>query len=119
MSDKNRLLDILSNPVYCDDPLMSALGYLLENDVIPVVRCCRCRFWNEETGWCDIHSHFVDRNGEACHPDESCDWKMFDENYFCADGKPKDEGCDLCTDVETDTMYQMNSTASCFYSENG
>lgn len=39
MSDKNRLLDILSNPVYCDDPLMSALGYLLENDVIPVVRC--------------------------------------------------------------------------------
>lgn len=50
MSDKNRLLDILSNPVYCDDPLMSALGYLLENDVIPVVRCRRCQFWNEETG---------------------------------------------------------------------
>lgn len=105
MSDKNRLLDILSNPVYWDVPLYSAADYLQENDVIPVVRCHRCQFWNEETGWCDIHSHFI--------------WNMFDKDYFCADGKPKDESCDPCTDVETDTMNQMNSTASCFYSENG
>lgn len=55
--------------------------------ISPVVTCKYCKHWNEETGWCDIHSHFQSSNGEFCHPWESSDWKMFPPDYFCADGK--------------------------------
>ena len=56
-------------------------------DAVPVVRCRNCKHWNEETGWCDIHSHFQGSDGEFCHPWESNDWKVFPVYYFCADGK--------------------------------
>lgn len=56
-------------------------------DAVPVVRCRNCKHWNEETGWCDIHSHFQGSDGEFCHPWESIDWKTFPADYFCADGK--------------------------------
>ena len=56
-------------------------------DWVPVVRCRECERYRKELGWCDIHSHFVLSDGEFCHPHESSDWKMFDENYFCGDGK--------------------------------
>lgn len=54
---------------------------------IPVVHCKDCEYWHKETGWCKWHSHFIDGDGNFCHPWESNDWKMFDENYFCSDGK--------------------------------
>lgn len=53
--------------------------------------CRDCQKWHRDEGWCDVHSHFIGRNGEACHPWESSDWKMFDENYFCADFAPKED----------------------------
>lgn len=56
-------------------------------DAVPVVRCRNCKHWNEETGWCDIHSHFQGSDGEFCHPWESNDWKVFPVYYFCADGE--------------------------------
>ncbi len=56
-------------------------------DAAPVVRCRDCEHWHEETGWCDKHSHFVDRLGDFCYPEESGDWKMFDADYFCKDGE--------------------------------
>lgn len=59
--------------------------------VPPVGRCRDCQKWHRDEGWCDVHSHFIGRNGEACHPWESSDWKMFDENYFCADFVPKED----------------------------
>lgn len=55
-----------------------------------VVRCKECKHWHEETGWCDKHSHFVDRLGDFCYPEESGDWKMFDADYFCKDGERRD-----------------------------
>ena len=33
---------------------------------------------------------FIDEKCEACHPWESNDWKMFNENDFCSDGERKD-----------------------------
>ena len=56
-------------------------------DAVPVVRCRNCKHWNEETGWCDIHSHFQYSDGEFCRPMESNDWKVFPVYYFCADGE--------------------------------
>lgn len=56
-------------------------------DAVPVVRCRNCKHWDEETGWCDIHSHFQDSDGEFCHSWESHDWKTLPTYYFCADGE--------------------------------
>lgn len=54
--------------------------------------CHECKSWHEETGWCDKHSHFVDRLGDFCYPEESGDWKMFDADYFCKDGERRADG---------------------------
>ena len=59
-------------------------------DVVEVIRCRDCKHWHEETGWCYHHSHFVKSNGGFCHPWESASWKMFDADYWCADGEKRD-----------------------------
>ena len=59
-------------------------------DAVPVVRCRDCKKYHERLGWCNEHSHFKDAEGEFCHPWESAEWKMFDPDYFCADGERKD-----------------------------
>lgn len=61
-------------------------------DAVEVVWCKDCKHWHEETGWCCQHSHFIDSKGGACHPWESNDWKMFDADYYCADGERKSDG---------------------------
>ena len=55
--------------------------------VVEVVRCKECEYWNREIGWCKQHSHFIATDGEACHPWESSEWKMFDEDDFCSYGE--------------------------------
>lgn len=71
-TDEDMIFDLMDNSVV---------------DAVPVVRCRNCKHWNEETGWCDIHSHFQGSDGEFCHPWESNDWKVFPVYYFCADGE--------------------------------
>ncbi len=63
-----------------------------EVDAVEVVRCKDCKHWHEETGWCDKHSHFVDRLGDFCYPEESGDWKMLNADDFCSYGERKDNG---------------------------
>lgn len=47
----------------------------------------------KDTGWCYHHSHFVTPESEACHPWESANWKMLDENDFCSYGERRaDDG---------------------------
>lgn len=68
------------------------IGWLLTAGCESDIRTCKnCRKWHSDEGWCDEHSHFVNSDGEACHPWESSSWKMFDENYFCADFAPKED----------------------------
>lgn len=55
--------------------------------LVPVVRCKDCKHYHKDTGWCDKHSHFVGSEGEACHPWESSEWKMFEEDDFCSYGE--------------------------------
>ena len=67
--------------------------YLPAADVVEVVRCKDCKHWHEEEGWCDKHSHFIKYGTygeEFCHPWESASWKMFDADYWCADGERRD-----------------------------
>jgi len=61
-------------------------------DAVEVVNCKDCKHWHEETGWCYHHSHFIGSKGEACHPWESCDWKMLDADDFCSYGERRDNG---------------------------
>ena len=56
-------------------------------EAVPVVRCKNCKYWHKEIGWCEYHSHFWDGDYEFCYPWESNDWKMFEENDFCSNGK--------------------------------
>ena len=57
----------------------------------PIVHCRDCKHWHEDTGWCHHHSHFITRDGEACHPWESAEWKMFDGEDYCSNGERKVE----------------------------
>lgn len=60
---------------------------LIARGVVIPVRCKGCKHWHEETGWCDQHSHFIDSEGEACHPWESTEWKMFEAEDYCSTGE--------------------------------
>ena len=59
-------------------------------DAVPVVRCKECKHYHAKLGWCDEHSHFIDEDRDFCYPHESAEWKMFEPDYFCADGERKD-----------------------------
>ena len=64
--------------------------HLIANGVTIPVRCKDCKHWHEETGWCDHHSWFIEEDGEPCHPWESNNWKMTNEDDFCSYGERKD-----------------------------
>lgn len=55
----------------------------------PVIHCRECGHYDPDTEFCEIHSHFITRNGEFCYPSESSEWKMFSPDYFCGDGERK------------------------------
>lgn len=59
-------------------------------DAVEVVRCKDCKHWHKETGWCAEHSSFINERGVFCHPWESANWKMFDDNDFCSYGERKE-----------------------------
>lgn len=67
------------------------LDRIPDADVEEVVRCKECKHWHKETGWCAEHSFFIDADGEFCHPWESANWKMFDDNDFCSYGERKEQ----------------------------
>ena len=65
-------------------------------DAVKVVRCMECKNWHEETGFCEMHSYFVDSDGVCCSPADSPNWTMFDPDDFCSYGELKEgaEGAD-------------------------
>ena len=51
MSDREKLLKILNVPIYPHeniDPLEAVADYLLDNDVVPVVRCKDCKYRGDD-----------------------------------------------------------------------
>lgn len=75
MTDRERLLEILNKPIFPHemvDPLEAVSDYLLDNDVVPVVRCKDCK-------------HFCQT--EIYDPDECMKWKVrFGVAYTTPDG---------------------------------
>lgn len=58
--------------------------------LVVVVRCVECKYWHENTAWCEKHSSFIDHDGEPCSPSESSNWKMFNSTDFCSCGERRE-----------------------------
>ena len=65
-----------------NDALDAATTQAPTVDAVDVVRCKDCKHWNEETGWCDEHSHFFN---------DGMDWDVFNDDDFCSCGERKDK----------------------------
>ena len=75
MTDREKLLKILNVPIYPHeniDPLEAVADYLLDNDVVPVVRCKNCKF------------------GEMCSIREAM--ALTDPNGYCCRGERRTDG---------------------------
>jgi hypothetical protein len=85
MNDRERLIEILEVPIYPHenvDPLEAVADYLLDNNVIPVVRCKDCIHWYEQEGVClKIYSD------GAVSPYA---WQDRNPDDFCSYGERKD-----------------------------
>lgn len=75
----------------CNEMWLKTIAEQPTVEAVPVVRCKNCKHWHKDIAWCNKHSHFIDSDGGACHPWESNDWKMFDENNFCSDGELEEQ----------------------------
>lgn len=76
MGMREKLIQILSVPIYqheLADPTEVVADYLLDNDVVPVVRCKDCH---------------------NCTKSKWCNLLMMDvkDDMFCSNGKRKDHG---------------------------
>ena len=56
-----------------------------------IVRCADCIHYDTDTKFCEIHSHFITRDGEFCYPSESREWKMFSPDDFCSYGERRSD----------------------------
>lgn len=64
-----------------------ASGYAERDEEI--VRCFDCKHYAPDIEFCEIHSHFITRNGEFCYPSESSEWKTFSPDDYCSQGERK------------------------------
>lgn len=54
-----------------------------------IIRCKDCVNYHPNEGWCDIHSTFVDRDGNPADPSQSSEWTMFEPEDFCSKAEAK------------------------------
>lgn len=85
----------LCNELHSDEPCEPAdcdwLRMLEEDagDIVTVVRCKDCAHYAPDIEYCELHSHFVTRNGDFCYPYESSEWKTFEPEDYCSQGERK------------------------------
>ena len=78
---REKLIKILRTPIFPHelvDPTEAVADYLLDNDVVPVVRCKDCKHFGGH-GAC--HCHAADENGTPI---------FVREDDFCSYGERKD-----------------------------
>lgn len=88
MTNRDRLIKILSVPIYPHvdaDPTEVVADYLLDNDVVPVVRCKDCKwgttpYGDEHDGWTEC----INIHGRP----------LFRDDGFCSYGERRDNGED-------------------------
>ena len=85
MDQRDILRQILDKPVIPDgNPLDTVTDYLLDNDVIPVVRCKDCRYFEQNLS--DRRSYGVC----TCHGTPYCIHPT--PGFYCYCGERKNEG---------------------------
>lgn len=78
MTEREKLCQILDVPIYPmvnADPLDAVTDYLLDNDVIPVVRCKDCKH----------------RDDGKCPMEDDCPWYETSDDGFCSYGERKED----------------------------
>ena len=96
--DKDKLLnDIeyidISNCTNIDDIFIEVERTIDEQpdaDVVEVVKCKDCKYYDKATGFCLNHSYFKDSEGMSCSPADSRDFTFFNEDDFCSYGARKE-----------------------------
>ena len=85
MSSREKLIEILSRKVYPRegiDPAVVVADYLLDNDILPVVRCKDCKYRTKDTRW--TRAGFCGRRGAgdcfAAPPEGYCSYGEREEN---------------------------------------
>lgn len=76
---REKLIEILRVPIYpheLADPTEVVADYLLDNDVVPVVRCKDCKF---------APVHPTDSQKLVCT--KSVNWRAVEQNHFCSYGE--------------------------------
>lgn len=87
MTDREKLLEILSAPIYKlegADPAEAVADFLIDNDVLPVVRCKDCKHFNFEHMECENEAVSTDHEGGASY---SLNFYLDD---FCSYGERKE-----------------------------
>ena len=81
---REKLIDILRKPIFPHelvDPTEAVADYLLDNDVVPVVRCKDCKYWSDGIKGCTDRVKFC-----------TIGYYMVGENGYCVFGERKDNG---------------------------
>ena len=72
---REKLIEILRTPIFPHefvDPTEAVADYLLDNDVVPVVRCKDCKHWEEHDGemFCSCWANLMTDTA----PDDFCSY---------------------------------------------
>ena len=86
MTDRERLLEILNVPIYPHenvDPLEAVADYLLDNDVVPVVRCKDCKYctysWVAPDGKTEHGECYIENDDDTIVGRWGCDFCSYGE----------------------------------------
>lgn len=85
---REKLIEILRVPIFpheLADPTEVVADYLLDNDVVPVVRCKDCKYW------CHLEEGFGDCKHPRFHINGVADPTMTAEEFCCL-GERKGNG---------------------------
>jgi hypothetical protein len=91
---REKLIEILRVPIFpheLADPTEVVADYLLDNDVVPVVRCKDCKFSSEDGGYDSIEQMKTHLNCRRIHIGFiGC--AIVPKEGFCSYGERKDNG---------------------------
>ena len=82
MGMREKLIEILRVPIFPHelvDPTEAVADYLLDNDVVPVVRCKECKYYEMHYG----------RGNMGCSNNKAI-WTQCPPDAFCSYGERKD-----------------------------
>lgn len=53
-----------------------------------IIHCSECKNYHDDIGWCDVHSTFVNDNGDPVLVPDAPKWKRFSADDYCSKAVP-------------------------------